>query len=207
MLEGVAAALSSGFSRGLEEARAEAPGEQQAWIDEFLVHIRASCDAVTALERAPQAFYAPARGATLAPPPDWWSGLTVEVWFELLENEPEFVGDIQVECRGGEPELPPTKGVPVVVAGAVELLVRGNGSDGQPLDALLERSQQKNKDGFPRRLSVDQEAEFVDAAPPEHKSPLKYTVSADGCRPASVKVISLGSWTPGISWGAGWRER
>ena len=70
--------------------------------------------------------------------------MTVEVWAELLEDEPEFLGDIQVECLGGEPELPPSKGVPVVVAGKVELVVRGAGENGEPLQVVVGRSPQKN---------------------------------------------------------------
>ena len=197
-LEGVAEALSSGFATGLEVARAKASAEQQAWLDEFLAHIRSTCEVVTALERAPQAFYAPWLGASLAAPPAWWSGLTVEAWAELLDDEPEFLGDIQIECLRGEPELPPSKGAPVVVPQKVELVLRGAGENDDPLQVLLERSPQKNKDGFPASIVVDGESEFVDSAPPEHKSPIKYKASATGCRPASVKVISLASWQPGI---------
>ena len=198
ILKGIAEALSTGFSSGLEEARARATTEQQVWIDEFITHVRARCDVVTALERAPQAYYAPSLEATLPNPPDWWRGLTVDVWSELLADEPESLGDIEIECLGGVPELQYMKGSPAVVEGAVELLVRVNGNDGQPLDVVLERSAQKNKDGFPRRFRIDGEEVCIDSDPPEHRSPIRYKVSAEGCRPASAKVISLASWSPGI---------
>jgi DNA phosphorothioation-dependent restriction protein DptH len=198
VLEGVAEALSGGFATGLEDARSKASPVQQQWLDEFLEHIRSTCEVLTALERSPQAFYAPSLGSWLVEPPAWWSGLTVEVWSELLGDEPEFTGDVKVECRGGEPELPHSKGVPVVVAGAVDLVIRGTSEGGGALQVLLERSPQKNKDGFPANVVVDGEADFSDSAPPEHKSPIHYKASAVNCRPASIKVISLGSWHPGI---------
>ncbi|MBU2582005.1 MAG: ATP-binding protein [Alphaproteobacteria bacterium] len=198
IVQGVAEALSSGFATGLSDARAKATTEQQDWIDACLDHVRMTCEVLTALDRAPQAYYAPSLTAALVDPPAWWSGLTVEVWEALLDDEPEFLGDIQIECRGGEPELPPSKGVPLIVTGKVDLVIRGAAEDGGSLDVTLERSIQKNKNGFPARVAVDGQADFPDDCPPEHKSPISYKASAIGCRPASVKVISLATWLPGI---------
>lgn len=120
-LGGVTSALSDGFRSGLQDAMENATPEQKLWLEGFLAHIRA-CDVPTALERAPEAFYAPGGGLELVAPPVWWSGLTAELWAEILSDEPEISGDIRIECS--TPLLPASKGIPLLVKGAVELLVQ-----------------------------------------------------------------------------------
>jgi DNA phosphorothioation-dependent restriction protein DptH len=196
MLSGVASALSEGFASGLATARDAATPAQQGWLDAFLEHIRATCTVQTALERAPEAFYAPAAGASLADPPDWWKGLTTDVWAELLDDEPEIVGDIRIECAN--PLLPPSKGVPLLVADTVELSITAVSESGEAVDVVIERSPGRSANGFPKALSIEGSGELVDDIPPVHKAPIQYKATSEGFRPASAKVVSLATWAPGV---------
>lgn len=196
ILNGVASALADGFSTGLASAREAGTTEQQAWLDAFLDHIRLTCSVPTALERSAQAFYAPATGLGLAEPPAWWTGLDTDVWAELLDDEPEIIGDIRIECAN--PLLPPSRGVPLLVAGPVEFSISAGKEDGGPVDVTVERSPGRSSGGFPMSLSIEGSGELADSTPPVHKTPLQYKASAEGFRTASAKVVSLASWTPGV---------
>ncbi|WP_315805463.1 ATP-binding protein [Bradyrhizobium sp. SZCCHNS3002] len=195
-LDGVVAALSDGFRSGLEGPMQLATRDQRVWLEAFLGHIRNVCDVPTALERGGEPFYQPNNDWLLGAPPQWWTGLTVEVWASLLSDEPEIAGDIQIEVKNAI--LPPARGVPLVVESTIELAIRtAVGRDG-PVTVRIERSPGKTSDGFPLELEFVSEAEHVDATPPRHRSPIQYKGVADGHRPASTKVISLASWAPGI---------
>lgn len=196
ILEGIAGALSDGFRSGLAEALDTANDDQKEWLEGFLSHIRSTCDVPTALERAPEAFYAPALGLELTQPPHWWLGLTAELWAELLTDEPEVAGDIQIECE--RLLLPASKGAPALVENEIDLVIRARSAESGTVDVTLERSPGKNKDGFPAQVTVEGEFRFQDGAPPAHKSAVQYKASADRHRPASIKVVSLASWLPGI---------
>lgn len=195
-LDGVVAAMADGFRSGLEAPMQAASGDQAAWLKAFLAHIRAVCDVPTALERGGEPFYLPADGWAVSTPPSWWTGLTVEAWASLLADEPEIAGDIQIEVKNAV--LPPARGVPLIVEAQVELAIRTAADGGASVDVRIERSPGKSSGGFPLELQVAGEAEYVDAAPPGHKSPLQYKGFAEGHRPASTKVISLSSWSAGI---------
>ncbi len=195
-LDGVAAALSDGFRSGLADAGDAAATDQKLLLEAFLQHIRSTCDVPTALERAPEAFYAPAGGLGLIDPPAWWTGLTAELWAELLSDEPEITGDIRLECLN--PLLPASKGVPLLVERDVQLAIRAGAEGEEPVTVTLERSPGKNVGGFPGAIDVEDEADFTDASPPPHRSPIQYKASAENHKPASIKVISLETWLPGI---------
>ncbi|PCK78489.1 hypothetical protein [Rhizobium sophoriradicis] len=195
-LDGVAAALSDGFRSGLADAVDAAATDQKLLLEDFLQHIRSTCEVPTALERAPEAFYAPAGELELIDPPVWWIGLTAELWTELLSDEPEITGDIRLECLN--PLLPASKGVPLLVERDVQAAVRAGVVGDAPVAVTIERSPGKNSGGFPGTSDVEGEAEFTDASPPPHRSPIQYKASAEHHKPASIKVISLETWLPGI---------
>lgn len=197
-LDGIATALSDGFQSGVAAAQENAAGNSEVlgWLDDFLRHIRATCDVPTALERAPEPFYAPALGLILEAPPPWWSGLTAELWADLLTDEPDVFGQFGLECH--DTLLPPSKGMPLIVEGEVKLAVSIRSNPGGPVPVSLERSPGKNKDGFPAQLEFQDATDYTDRSPPLHKTPIQYKARADGFRPASVKVISLKTWEPGL---------
>jgi hypothetical protein len=195
-LDSVASALSEGFQSGLTTAFVAATDEQKVWLDAFLQHIRSTCEVATALERAPEAFYAPAEELGLPDPPDWWTALTAELWAELLSDEPEIAGDIRLEIQN--PLLPASKGVPLLVEGEVQLVVRAGTAGEEPVPVTLERSPGKSLGGFPHGFDVAGELVFIDAMPAPHGSPIQYKASADNHKAGSIKAISLASWRPGI---------
>ena len=195
-LDGVAAALADGFRSGLATAVDAATIDQKPLLEAFLQHIRSTCDVPTALERAPEAFYAPAKDLGLVDPPAWWVGLTAELWAELLSDEPEITGDIQLECLN--PLLPASKGVPLLVEGEVQLAIRAGVEGEKTIAVTLERSPGKNAEGFPRSIDVEGRVEFTDAIPPLHRSPIQYRARAENHRLGSIKTISLATWFPGI---------
>jgi DNA phosphorothioation-dependent restriction protein DptH len=196
ILAGIGSALSDGLSSGLTTAREAATEEQQVWLDAFLDHVRATYSVPTALERSPEAFYAPAAGLSLAACPEWWSGLTTDVWAELLDDEPEIVGDIRIECAN--PLLPPSRGMPILVSDTVKLSVTATRVDDEAIAVTMERSPGRSSGGFPRHLTVAGNGDLVDEDPPRHKSPIQYKAIAEGFRAASAKIVSLATWEPGI---------
>lgn len=196
-LDGVASALSDGFSTGLEEAKekaAETSATQLQWLEDFQEHIR-GCDVPTALERSPEAFYAPSSGLEVAIPPDWWSGLTADLWAELLSDKDAVIGDLRITCSN--PLLHPTKGVPILVRGEVQLNVQVGAEDGQPVQVSAERKP-KGPAGYAGTFEVNGDASVWDEHPPTHRAPIQYKMTADGYRPASARVVSLATWEPGI---------
>jgi len=195
-LDGIAAALSEGFATGLSGVREQASVDERTWIDAFLPHIRSTCQVLTALDRSPEAFYAPWSGLDLPSAPTWWEGLTAEAWADLLDDEPEIFGDIRIECAN--PLLPPSRGIPLLVENHVGISISATSSDGAPVDITLERSPGRSSNGFPRIVTVDSRADLVDDAPPAHRTPIQYKASAEGFRTASVKVVSLAMLTAGI---------
>lgn len=195
-LDMVASALADGFRAGLRPAMEAASEDQARWLAQFLDHIRATCSLPTALERGAEPFYLPHDDYAFESPPEWWRELTIETWAALLAEEPEVESEIALEVENAL--LPPTRGVPVVVSGSVDLIVRAGGRDGEVVQAVLERSPGKASGGFPMPLAVEGSATASDGSPPPHKSPLQYKASAEHHRPARTKVISLASWSPGF---------
>lgn len=194
-VEHVASALAEGFRSGLEAAFDRATDDEKGWLEAFRDHARQACDVPTALERGPEAYYAPWVGADAALPPSWWSGLTTEVWGNLLAEQPTQAEELGLECLGAL--LPPGKGLPAIVRDEVVLELRTQA--GGTIDVNIERTPRRGTDGFPQGVSIHQGvASISDDDPPRHTSPIQYKVVAEGYRPASVKVVSLATWAPGL---------
>lgn len=192
----IADELADGFKTGIERLAQGAPQEEVAQaLRELLSHLQSNCDVPTAFERATEAFYLPGTDVDLAPPPSWWAMLTTEQWAELLADEPEeAVGEITVRCTNSV--IPMGKGLPAVVWDKVELAISTN-EDGQLQEYLLTGGSHGKA---PTPLPADSSGTtcHTDLSPPSHRAPMTYKVIADGCKPASVRVISLMSWKPGI---------
>lgn len=127
--------------------------------------------------------------------PSWWTRLTTEEWTELLADEPdEVVGELTIRCTNSV--IPVGKGLPAVVRDKVELLI-STSEESQPKELLLTGgSCGKVPTSLP--AGPNGTTSHVDRLPSSHKAPMSYKVSADGCKPASVRVISLASWKPRI---------
>ncbi len=193
-LRKVADELADGFKTGIERLAQNISEEVAQALRELLVHLQASCDVPTAFERATEAFYIPESTLELASPPSWWTLLTVEQWNDLLDEGPEELGEISIRCTNSI--ISATKGLPAVVRDKVELEIIWNGND-KPQEFLLTGGSYGKA---PASLPADQSGttHHTDLLPPTHKTPISYKVTSVDCKPASVRVISLMNWKPGI---------
>lgn len=193
VLEKIADAMSDGFGPGVRRAQENASDEDSRHLDAFLAHLREACDLPTAFERATAAYYAPDSGLDMPVAPDWWRALTTEKWSELLTEDAAAQGDIRMGCSNAL--VPLAKGMPILVEGNVALTFETVGPDATGTVVSIERGK-GNKLGEIR--VGDEEAVFLDEAPPGHKTPLRYAASADGFKPGAIKIVSLATWQPGI---------
>ncbi|MDO3536306.1 ATP-binding protein [Ralstonia pseudosolanacearum] len=198
VLAQLANALADGFGTGISLMQQNASAEVKGALDEFLKHLRARCDVPTAFERATPAFYLPADGITLEQPPDWWAILTSEKWTELMAEEPEEVGDLSIECLN--PILPVRRGMPAIVQDVVRLAVSTGAEEmAAPVDVLLQRTAGGARGKQSISLTVGSSPELhVDDQVPSHKAPMSFKATALGHKAASIKVISLAHWSPGV---------
>ena len=194
-LKSVAEAMSDGFKQSVERLSRGAIEEDRQHLSGFLEHMRDVCDVVTAFERATPAYYRPRGGSDIRQAPGWWSSLDVEKWNELLSEGPSIAGDIEMECTNALAAL--GKSLPIVVAGTVELKFATKG--GNPTGAVVEVNRTPAAGaGVIGSVAADGGGTLVDPAPPTHKTPMTYKASAVGFKPATMKVVSLASWQPGI---------
>ncbi|ODT20973.1 MAG: hypothetical protein ABS35_18600 [Kaistia sp. SCN 65-12] len=194
VLEKVADAMSDGFGPGIRRAQENVIEEDSRHLDAFLEHLRGTCDLPTAFERATAAYYAPGNGLELPAAPDWWRALTADKWSELLTEDTAAQGDIRMACSNAL--VPLAKGMPVLVASSVALTFEAVGPDATMTTVSIERG--KGNELGKVLAGGEEEAVFVDEAPPSHKAPLRYAASADNFKPGAIKVVSLASWQPGI---------
>ncbi|MCE5981768.1 ATP-binding protein [Pseudomonas sp. LF19] len=187
--------LADGFKTGIERLAQGIQEEIAQALRKLLSHLQSNCDVPTAFERATAAFYLPSADVELAPPPSWWAMLTTEQWTELLADEPdEAVGELTIRCTNSV--IPMRKGFPAVVRDKVELVI-STSEESQPKEFLLTGGSH-GKAPMALPASSNGTTSHIDLFPSSHKAPMSYKVSADGCKPASVRVISLVSWKPGI---------
>ncbi len=188
----------SGFGTGADQLKEQCgrAGVPPDCLDAFMAHLRSKCDLVTALRRCMPYFYAPDE---MAPPPEWWQVLTVQKWEALLEEEADSSPEIEISCTN--PMAFQIKGFVPVVRDSARLLVR--------LPEELEGSQirvtREGPGGAANRrvwmLPEDGSMEIVDESIQLHRTPVKYVaevVDGGGTKKSSEKLISLGSWEPGL---------
>lgn len=195
----LAATLADGFGTAIAQLRQGAPREIGDALEQFLAHLRDRCNVPTAFERATPAFYLPGRGAHVEAPPFWWVTLTAEKWLELMAEEPVEVGDLHVECMN--PIFPVGRGMPAIVRGEVVLSVAAGASANVTLaGVVLERNSGSVRTKQVIELVAEPDGTFghADVDPPIHKAPIVYKATAQDFKAASVKVISLEHWAPGI---------
>lgn len=166
-----------------------------AHLDSFLFHIRRKCEVLTALKRSMPYYYAPDE---IAPPPNWWTELTIQKWEELLEDETESSPEVVISCAN--PLAFQLKGLVPVVREAAHIQVQlPDGMEGTQVRVTRDGPGAAN-----RREWILPDAgsmEFTDDAIPLHKTPIKYVAEAIGYASAkkeSVKLIALSSWEPGL---------
>ena len=196
VLEKIADAMSEGFGTGILRAQENGTDEDAAALAEFLAHLREVCDSPTGFERAPAAYYAPWRGVSVEEAPPWWRHLTTERWSELLAADTAEVGDIEMVCLNAL--LPTPKGSPVIVQKAVELEFLTRGANSSDAKVTIERTPAGSGGRVLGQVAADSGNTFTDAAPPQHRSPMRYVASAARFKSGAIKVVSLDTWAPGV---------
>jgi DNA phosphorothioation-dependent restriction protein DptH len=197
VLEQLTGALEDvGFKPGIERLKLEADELDVAALDQCLQHLQRTCDVPTAFGRATPFYYGPVHGDSMIAPPEWWTRLTVEKWTELLEEERQPEGALVIECTNSI--IPPSKGINALVLAGIELRVSLPEDEAGPVDATVTREVSGGKNRSEWSLRLPGGEAISDAAIPLHKSPARYTVQAAGLRKASVKIVSLQTWEPGV---------
>lgn len=195
----LAATLADGFGTAIAQLEQGASGEIVDALEQFLSHLRDRCNVPTAFERATPAFYLPDGGSRVAAPPLWWQILSAEKWLELMAEETVEVGDLRVECKN--PIFPVGRGMPAIVRSEAVLSISAGASSNVTLaGVVLERNSGSVRTKQVVELVAKPDGTFghSDEAPPIHKAPIVYKATAEDFKAASIKVISLEHWSPGI---------
>lgn len=165
-------------------------------LDAFLIHVRRKCDVVTALKRSMPYYYAPDE---INPPSKWWSELTVQKWEELLDEETESSQELVISCAN--PLAFQLKGFVPVVRDTATIQIRFP----EGMEEVQIRVTREGPGGAANRrewlLQDSGSLELTDDDIPLHKTPIKYVAEAvghAGIKKASVKLISLAAWEPGL---------
>lgn len=196
-LENIASRVEDeGFITAFEHFKLDAEDSACLALDSCRAHIQRTCEVTTLFGRAAAFHYAPFQDQSVGAPPDWWRILTVELWQDLQEDEHIPEGALILTCENCL--TPQRKGVPALVLADVELtLALPDGPPG-PLRAELARSGGGARNAITWQLEGDRVAEHLDSTPPAHRSPLRYSVSAPNYKKATLKLVSLQAWEPGV---------
>lgn len=189
---------SANLGAGVEQMKARAQDDVESrHLDAFLAHIRLKCEVVTALKRSMPYFYAPDE---VLPAPAWWYALTLQRWEALLEDDAVDPPAAEVDISCANPLAFHLKGfVPVVKQSASIRVVLPEGFESSEVKVTREApGGAANRREW--RLSGSAILEFEDDSIPSHKTPIRYVAEVLGldAKKAAVRLISLGSWEPGV---------
>lgn len=191
----MASIVDEGYAPCAERLKRNATEEEQGAIEACLEHLRRECEVPLALTNAGAFYYAPTRGMSIGLAPDWWGILTSERLAELLEQEAyQQVGTLAIQCTNAV--VAPGRGLPCVVAGEASMSVIA--PEGTSVIASLVRDgggQGKRREW---QLPITGQFTIEDDAPPKHRQPLRFTVTAPGMKKATLRIVSLAGWEPGI---------
>ncbi|HEX8362585.1 MAG TPA: hypothetical protein VF613_20865, partial [Longimicrobium sp.] len=193
----MAAIVDEGYTPCAERLKRNATEEEQAAISECFRHLQTACEVPLALTRAASFYYAPSRADKLGHLPAWWAVLTTERLAELLEQEGgEPAGTVEIQCTNSI--VSPGRGLPAVVMDHVELSIGvPTGSLGASETTIVrEAGARSNQREW--QLQVVEKSSLTDDAPPLHKLPIRFVVSAAGVKKSAMRVVSLAHWEPGI---------
>lgn len=188
--------VSEGFRPGIEGLKENADEEVSAALDQCLLHLREVCDLPTSLAIATSYYYLPAQTASIVDPPDWWKKLTVEQWAQLFSAEVEEQPDLRLECSNSL--VPSRKGVPALVLSDVELTVAAKDGSADKTSVTVTREIGAIASRTSWQLDLTGAERLTDTSLPIHRSPIRYVAEAKRHNRASVRVVSLQSWAPGL---------
>lgn len=180
-------------STSLEENAGEEEGKA---VHDCLHHLQAVCDVPTALTRSAPFYYAPSNDDVVGDPPSWWQVLTVERLTELLEEEGAPTGALEISCTNAI--LQTGRGLQAVVRDRAELTFALPDDVTGPVDAMVSREigARLNRREWDVRMPSDEQ--LTDSEIPAHRRPVRYSIQASGLKKASLRLVSLAHWEPGV---------
>jgi len=190
--------LEDGFKFTIDQFkdRAEDDGEKIA-LDEFLSQLQLRCPITTAVTQGMSFYYGPFVGDVLGDPPTWWNTLTLDRWQNFLEEASASPEALEIKCLNSIAPL--QSGIGPVVGAAVHLEIKLPDAAGQmPMVVQITRDSGTAATKRVWNVELSGVIDWTDQDPPDHKRPIKYTVTAPNMNAASVHVISMGTWAPGI---------
>lgn len=191
--------LEDGFTLAIGEFKEEAEStEEKVALDIVLSQLLARCPTSTAVTQSMPFFYGPYTGVDVGEAPDWWLVLTVERWLSLLEQTSTSPETLGVRCCNSL--TPNGAGIGPIVSSTVQLEIK---MPGFVPNTLIPVQIQRDSGSSATRRIWDIEVEngtavWNDPEPPSHKRPLKYTITSATFGSASVPVISMATFSPGL---------
>ncbi|MFN8517764.1 MAG: hypothetical protein U0841_35355 [Chloroflexia bacterium] len=188
--------ISDGFGSCADRLKSRASDEESTAIDEMIAHLRLSADVAIALERAAQHHFAPSSTRTLEEPPEWWRILSAERLSELIGEDSARPESLSLEVAN--PLIRAGNGLPTIVDREVRLVLRPPPSDAGPIDVTVSREGLGRGKGREWNVRVSGGEEVADDGVTTHTTPVRFVASADGYRSASLRVVVLESFGPGV---------
>lgn len=190
---------SSGLGGGFSEMSARAGEDLSRSVDEFRSFIE-NQGVIEASEFSRNPLEIVSRVTGVAGPlPQWWTTLSIHVWSELLEVEPEPDLDAQLVVDPLDTITIHSKAVPNLAQSQAKFRVTA-GDIEFPVELTVSRSIGTAAFQAHSTLILEDEggAVFQDNAVPEHQRFVRYKVEATGFSESIVKYIVLDAYGPGV---------
>jgi hypothetical protein len=188
--------LNDGYAACAERLKKIAVGDEVEAIDAMLAHLRARADVALALSRGPQFFYASSISDELAEPPIWYVTLTADRLAELLEEDIVRPGTLKFFVAN--PLVRAGRGLPYIVKHDITLRIELPTVGETPSEVVIAREGAGRGNARQWTRNILETDAVIDSEVPIHSQPIRYVASGDGLKRASVRVISLDSWEPGL---------
>lgn len=198
-LRKLAEQLEDGFTLAIDQFKEEAESDdEKTALDTVLSQLLARCPTSTAVTQSMPFFYGPYIGVEVGEAPEWWLVLTVERWLSLLEQTSTSPETLGIRCVNSL--TPNGAGIGPIVRSAVQLEIKIPGAIPNSSTAI-QIVRDSGSSTTKRTWDVEVENGTIvwsDSEPPPHKRPLKYTVTSETFTSASVPVISMATFSPGL---------
>lgn len=198
IIQKLADQLEDGFSPAINSFKDQAESETEASaLDQFLAQLTQRCSTSTAVTQSLAYFYAPYIDTDVLPPPNWWLELDLERWQSLLEQSSLSADNLELKCVNALTAA--FSGIAPVVRKSVLLEISVSGAqNGQVIPITITRDSGSAATRKIWNETLEGQLTWKDEDPPAHKRPLKYTVSCDSYKSASVHIISIDTFSPGL---------
>lgn len=184
--------LGSFLSRGklkdsiqkLKETQVAISNSLQPHLDALSSHIRQKSLTGAYFAQAPSWFYRPSRLA-----PQWWLSLNASLLSQMLnERDDRHPNKLDLRCINALNQ-DMLKGEPFIVINEVRL--HAQAPENRPLSTLTFSGKADRNNFQLNTPGLNNNGECVNANPPSHEKPIRYTVSSPGFSPGNTEVLVL----------------